>query len=659
MGGTYSKSLAQRIELASVTLAGHAEPDRERSRASIQNVAPQRRSRLNPESTAGDEYDTIKEQRMPCLEKEAPVSREAHSFVSKGGETGRSVAMRSWDEKVLGILGLGLPENGGEPALKPSSLPTADRQNGEDKIYIESIASWGNVNLCSRNIHDISPNIGIVADLITSLQICCNKLRAIPEEIGLLSNLLNLSVARNQLSMVPASIGFLARLTDLNLSNNNLSTLPRSLVALSQLQILDLQDNNLSWIQPEIFISCRKLTIINLNGNPIQILPSELLQCRMFRRIRLERCPLIDGIPGQHFATAAPNIICDDWLHAFAMHRLIPSSLFQEGIPVPVSQGTGRPLNPLAPTASGHPPFPIPLRYLSSPLPAKYKGQKPFGVVIGTGSARNVGSDDPLFFPIPSLRESCARWIMRHNSNVPVSIPTRLADYLTSARTCSFCGGPYFESWTPRCRMMVKGDTKIPLLYRLCSIHWRRDSHRIEEMFTSNHATSPRALGGDDRLAQDLESKMVLHYQLGGISATVSGKQARMIETFVIDMLSQLCSGKRDRSIGKKEQRMINEIKDRAKSCIQRYSTGDVPHPYAPFMVMNPYAGLDTLRLKENSLEAQKDTQEMEPLRSMFFRCVSKMDVNDEASILYQARVPLAALAPRVAVPLAPRVLRP
>lgn len=95
----------------------------------------------------------------------------------------------------------------------------------------------------------------------------------------------------------------------------------------------------------------------------------------------------------------------------------------------------------------------------------------------------------------PTLLELCARTIVRHQVPILASTPDDIKDYIASAKTCSFCGGPYFQSFVKRGKIVEKPDQVfVPLEYRLCAAHWNDESERIRLMFAPLPDTAPPSL---------------------------------------------------------------------------------------------------------------------------------------------------------------------
>ncbi|KAF9349227.1 hypothetical protein BGX34_001915 [Mortierella sp. NVP85] len=91
----------------------------------------------------------------------------------------------------------------------------------------------------------------------------------------------------------------------------------------------------------------------------------------------------------------------------------------------------------------------------------------------------------------PTLLELAARVMVRHDIKPPASLHPHLKDYLKSARTCTYCEGPFFESFVTRGKLVEKNDMNIPLEYTLCMPHWNTEMERIKLMFCKRPVTAP------------------------------------------------------------------------------------------------------------------------------------------------------------------------
>ena len=91
----------------------------------------------------------------------------------------------------------------------------------------------------------------------------------------------------------------------------------------------------------------------------------------------------------------------------------------------------------------------------------------------------------------PTLMELAARTIVRQQIPILQDTTEHLKDYLASAKKCSFCGGPYFESFVKRGKIIDKNDQHIPLEYRLCCPHWNTEQQRVSLLFCALPDTAP------------------------------------------------------------------------------------------------------------------------------------------------------------------------
>ncbi|XP_078719620.1 p53-induced death domain-containing protein 1 [Lampetra fluviatilis] len=100
--------------------------------------------------------------------------------------------------------------------------------------------------------------------------LCCldlsnNRLETLPEELGSLLCLEDLDLSRNSLASLPASLSGMNRLKSLFLHDNRLISVPASLASLPALSRLDLCNNSLRSVPPEV----AQLSFTQLKGNPI------------------------------------------------------------------------------------------------------------------------------------------------------------------------------------------------------------------------------------------------------------------------------------------------------------------------------------------------------------------------------------------------------
>ncbi len=147
-------------------------------------------------------------------------------------------------------------------------------------------------------------------------EFCCssNRLTALPESISNLTQLEEFNCEYNRLTTLPESIGNLTQIQKFCCSSNHLTALPESIGNIAQLQLFDCGDNQLTALPESIgnltqlkefccssnqlrtlpiqFIECQRLEYLNIQGNPIEMIPAPLQ--RIINRMRQHQ--MRDGI---------------------------------------------------------------------------------------------------------------------------------------------------------------------------------------------------------------------------------------------------------------------------------------------------------------------------------------------------------------------------
>jgi hypothetical protein len=135
---------------------------------------------------------------------------------------------------------------------------------------IGQLTNLVNLELWSNRLMSIPPVIGKLVNL-KHLNCGANQLTAFPNEIGNLKNLETLDLSNNyhNLTSLPAELFLLTNLTSLNLSNNGLTAIPPGIGALARLNILFLRENRLSTL-PEEVANLKKLDTVIIASNNIE-----------------------------------------------------------------------------------------------------------------------------------------------------------------------------------------------------------------------------------------------------------------------------------------------------------------------------------------------------------------------------------------------------
>ncbi|KAG0099973.1 hypothetical protein BGZ93_004899 [Podila epicladia] len=255
-----------------------------------------------------------------------------------------------------------------------------------------------------------------------------------------LPSLTNIGLCSHGIVKLSANIRLLGSTTCLQLCCNDLCSVPPEIGYLRNLTLLDLSKNSLTCI-PDTIQHLSKLVDLKLSFNFLESLPSTIGQLSKLAGLaldnnRMERIPTQIGmIKGLVTLDLSDNPI-----------QVLPAEI-------------GR------------------LQLLRS-------------LKLDRCPLIDEFSHSPLHSP-PTLLELAARVIVRHDLKVPTILATRLKAYLKTAQRCTFCEGPFFESWCKRGKIIEKNDHCIPLEYTLCHPHWNTEMERVRLLFCPRPPTSP------------------------------------------------------------------------------------------------------------------------------------------------------------------------
>ncbi|XP_016322088.1 leucine-rich repeat and calponin homology domain-containing protein 1 isoform X2 [Sinocyclocheilus anshuiensis] len=118
-----------------------------------------------------------------------------------------------------------------------------------------------------------------------------NKLNALPESIGQLTNLMELDVSCNEITALPRHTGQLKALRELNVHRNLLCVLPEDLADLPLVKF-DLSCNKVSTI-PVCYRKMTQLQSLQLENNPLQSPPAQICmkgKIHIFKYLAMEAC---------------------------------------------------------------------------------------------------------------------------------------------------------------------------------------------------------------------------------------------------------------------------------------------------------------------------------------------------------------------------------
>ncbi|KAK2157305.1 hypothetical protein LSH36_193g00019 [Paralvinella palmiformis] len=128
------------------------------------------------------------------------------------------------------------------------------------------------LSVTRNSLKAVPPSIGRLENLRT-LNLCANAITELPDAVTELIMLSHLDVSHNQLKSLPAKIGKLENLITMILSHNHLEELPQSAAELGKLRHLMLSNNRLSSV-PKVISKMPELLTLNTSANHIAEMPA-------------------------------------------------------------------------------------------------------------------------------------------------------------------------------------------------------------------------------------------------------------------------------------------------------------------------------------------------------------------------------------------------
>ncbi|KAF0415885.1 L domain-like protein [Gigaspora margarita] len=300
-------------------------------------------------------------------------------------------------------------------------------------------------SILTETTDTISPEVIMDVDKPEDDNSCCQG--TIPDEGNLcpvvfseLQNFKNIGLCRRGLVKLSPNICFLYVTTCLQICCNELTEIPAEIGYMKNLTTLDVSKNRLDFI-PDTIGFLYKLQELKLSNNQLTLIPSSVGSLKKLGTLLLDDNKIIELPPeiGQ-IKTLVHLDVRDNPL------TVLPAEL-------------GR-LQQLRK-----------LRTDGCPLKTEFVHQ--------------------LTHSPPTLMELAARTIVRLQVPILEDTTDHIKDYLASAKKCSFCGGPYFESYTKRGKIIDKNEQHIPLEYRLCYPHWNTEQERVSLLFCALPDTAP------------------------------------------------------------------------------------------------------------------------------------------------------------------------
>ncbi|XP_041823430.1 leucine-rich repeat-containing protein 30-like isoform X2 [Melanotaenia boesemani] len=149
------------------------------------------------------------------------------------------------------------------------------------------------LNLSLNSLKVLPPQLALLSNLVV-LNLWGNQLTSLPPEIGQLRRLRVLFAYRNRLTEVPEELGTCTQLeVFLDVSCNRLENLAENIQALVDLKILIMEGNSLHSL-PRALCFLTRLELLNLDFNDIKDVPQEMHQLSRLEKLACH--PLDKGL---------------------------------------------------------------------------------------------------------------------------------------------------------------------------------------------------------------------------------------------------------------------------------------------------------------------------------------------------------------------------
>ncbi|XP_065832786.1 uncharacterized protein [Oscarella lobularis] len=323
------------------------------------------------------------------------------------------------------------------------------------------------VNLSNNKLTRLPADLGKL-DGSRELFLQYNSLTSLPTSIGDMTLLSELDVKENELTSLPGykvarsyirlqlvlieTIGNLKRLIVFNATRNSLTAIPRTISNWVYLEELCLHDNKLVTL-PEQLCSLINLESLYLGKNPLESLPSKIG--------RLTKLTELDVSEGR--LTVLPDSItrCTAIIKMWLCHNRL--------IELPAQIGSLSKLRELHVKQNQLKLFPASLLRIKLYTFTVYQNPVLDESNV-TELAQLVARPKHSFPPLVELAaRAVSKWNIPHG---PGTIPRELQRFLSSVKTCSSCGSPFFRYYLSDVFFHTVGVFhRVPLYEQICSPH--------------------------------------------------------------------------------------------------------------------------------------------------------------------------------------------
>jgi len=188
-----------------------------------------------------------------------------------------------------------------------------------------AVGKWTKLKVftCSDNSLTSIPAEACAWQVLTHLNMKNNKIVAVTSDhLNAWPVLQKLYLGSNLLTEIPDEVGNLTQAVEIDFSNNAIEVIPNTLSLCTSLQLLHLGNNKIQEVPPEIFSQLKSLRELQLYKNKISIIPPEIGNLACIERLSIAS-NLITSMPEE---LGACTTLVELYLSNNAKLSYIPSS---------------------------------------------------------------------------------------------------------------------------------------------------------------------------------------------------------------------------------------------------------------------------------------------------------------------------------------------
>jgi len=129
-----------------------------------------------------------------------------------------------------------------------------------------------------NRLRELPPSLADM-DSLVGMYFTGNQFTEVPPFVFGMTRLKKLQFSENRIAVLPAEIGNLTELRHFNMAGNEIAVLPESVAKLTRLRVCDFSDNRLTSL-PEAFGQVRIVNQLRVRNNPLTTLPAGFAEMR-------------------------------------------------------------------------------------------------------------------------------------------------------------------------------------------------------------------------------------------------------------------------------------------------------------------------------------------------------------------------------------------